>query len=65
ACPSESEHVREDGETVSAFRLRVPCNARLNLCRKAAELVLRMFQLHEQRPRGDSAMFRLGNPQAA
>ena len=50
---SESEYVREDGETVSASHPRVPCNARLNLRRKAAGLVLRMFQLHEHRPRED------------
>ncbi|MBQ3955038.1 MAG: hypothetical protein II680_04055, partial [Clostridia bacterium] len=51
---SESEHVREDRKTVSESRLRVHVpNARLNLRRKAAGLVLRMFQLHEQRPRED------------
>ena len=51
---SESEHVCEDRKTVSESRLRVPMpNARLNLRRKAAGLVLRMFQPHEQRPRED------------
>ena len=34
-------------------------NARLNLRRKAAEFVLRMFRLHEQRPRGVIFPFRL------
>ncbi|MBQ5354869.1 MAG: hypothetical protein IIU08_03260, partial [Clostridia bacterium] len=34
-------------------------NARLNLRRKAAGLVLRMFQLHQHRPRGVDVMFRL------
>ena len=54
ACLSESEHVREEEETVFESTMRVPVpNARLNLCRKAAGLVLRMFQLHEQRPRED------------
>ena len=54
ACLSESQTVREDTETVydSAVRVPVP-NARLNLRRKAAGLVLRMFQMHEQRPRED------------
>ena len=33
-------------------------NARLNHRREAAELVLRMFQLHEHRPREENAMFR-------
>ncbi len=44
--------MREDTETVydSAVRVPVP-NARLKCRRKAAGLVLRMFQLHEQRPR--------------
>ena len=51
---SESEYVREDGVTISTSRPRVPVpNARLNLRREAAGLVLRMFQLHEQRPRED------------
>ena len=42
-CGSESEHVREDADAFfdSAMRVLVP-NARLNLCRKAAGLVLRM-----------------------
>ena len=34
-------------------------NARLNLCRKAAGFILRMFQLHEHRSRGVAFMFRL------
>jgi hypothetical protein len=50
---SESQTVREDTETVydSAVRVPVP-NARLNLCRRP-QTCLRMFQLHEQRPRED------------
>ena len=51
---SESVKVREEKETISPSRPRVPVpNARLNLRRKAAGLVLRMFRLHEQRPRED------------
>ena len=36
-----------------------PLYARLNLRREAAELVLRMFQPSERRPREEIAMFRL------
>ena len=54
ACLSESETVREDKAAISASQPRVSVpNARLNLCRKAAGLVLRMSQLHKQRPRED------------
>ena len=57
---SESEYVREDEETVSASRPRVPVpNARLNLRRKAAGLVLRMFRLHDRRSSPAGPMFRL------
>jgi len=34
-------------------------NARLNLCRKAAGFILRMFQLHEKRPREVGSPLRL------
>ena len=34
-------------------------NARLNLCRKAAGFILRMFRLHGRGPRGVDFMFRL------
>ncbi|MBQ3860875.1 MAG: hypothetical protein II779_10120, partial [Clostridia bacterium] len=33
-------------------------NARLNLRRKAAGFILRMFQLHDHRPREENSMFR-------
>ena len=35
-----------------------PFNARLNHRRKAAGFILRMFQLHDHRPREENAMFR-------
>ncbi|MBQ3637969.1 MAG: hypothetical protein II953_06360 [Clostridia bacterium] len=38
ACLSESQTVREDEVLFSASRPRVPCNARLNLCRRQARL---------------------------
>ena len=40
-------------------------NARLNLRRKAAGFILRMFQLHEQRPREVDVMFRSSDLQSA
>ena len=39
-------------------KIAITPNARLNHRREAAELVLRMFQLHDQRPREENAMFR-------
>ena len=56
-CLSESEHVREDKETVFNSAVRVPCNARLKCRRRPARLrrcvrhCLRMFQLYVHRPR--------------
>ena len=43
----------------------VPFHARLNLCRKAAGFILRMFQLHEHRPREVDSMFRSSDLQSA
>jgi len=40
-------------------------NARLNHRRKAAGFILRMFQLHKQRPRGVDVMFRSSDLQSA
>ena len=57
-CGFESVNVREDRKTISAFRSRVPCNARLKR-RRRPQTCLRMFQPHEQRPREDDSMFRL------
>ena len=53
----ESQTVRDDAETVfdSAVRVPVP-NARLNLCRRP-QTCLRMFQLHEHRPREENVIF--------
>ena len=56
---SESITVREDKETVFDSALRVPCKCAPETLAKPAELVLRMFRLPGQRPRGDSSMFRL------
>ena len=53
ACWFESEYVREDGETVSAFRVRVLCNARLKRCRRPRSLLREWYKLHVQRPRED------------
>ena len=71
-CGSESEHVREDREKVSASRWRVPCNARLNLCRKASTtasvrrtLSCAWVRLHEQRPREVGFIFRLVRAESA
>ena len=36
-----------------------PFNARLNLCRKAAGFILRMFQLHVRRSSAVGSMFKL------
>ena len=64
-CLSESEHVREDKETVFNSAVRVPCNARLKCRRRPARLrryvrhCLRMFQPHGQGPREVGFMFRL------
>jgi len=56
---SESENVREDEVTVFIYRIRVPCNARLNLRRSPRNLFRARVQLYEQRPRGVDFLFRL------
>ena len=54
ACLSESITVREDVETVSASKLRVPVpNARLKRWRSPRNLFRARVKLYEQRPRED------------
>jgi len=47
------------------LRTLSPFHARLNHRRKAAGFILRMFQLHEHRPRGVVSMFRSSDLQSA
>ena len=49
---SEYEHVREDTVLFSASHPRVPCNARLNLCRKAADLSAHVSAARTKTARG-------------
>ena len=53
ACGSESEYVREDAETGFDPAVRVPVlNARLNLCRKAADLSAHVSAARTKTARG-------------
>ncbi|MBQ3860355.1 MAG: hypothetical protein II779_07490, partial [Clostridia bacterium] len=47
------------------LRTLSPFHARLNYRRKAAGFILRMFRLHEYRPRGVVSMFRSSDLQSA
>ena len=50
--------LREDRQPVPAPRTRDIADCATESPAKPAELVLRMFQLHVQRPREENAMFR-------